>query len=219
MPSTLAYWNIRGLAQPIRLLLTYAGEDFEDKLYETGPAPNYDKSGWFKEKFTFNLDFPNLPYYIDDKYRLTQSSTIICYLARKYNLAGTNEDERVRAQLLEAQVADLRKAFTMMCYGGDKHDELRANYAISLPDSIKSLSAFLGERNYFAGENLTYADFLAYEYLFHQLKFDPTILDGCKNLKQFFQRFEALPRLAEYIKTAPSSKYPLNNKQAKFGNI
>ncbi|XP_069101516.1 glutathione S-transferase class-mu 26 kDa isozyme 47-like [Argopecten irradians] len=36
MPSRLGYWKIRGLAQPIRLLLTYAGEDFEDILYEQG---------------------------------------------------------------------------------------------------------------------------------------------------------------------------------------
>jgi glutathione S-transferase len=31
MAPTLAYWDVRGLAEPIRLLLLYTGTDFEDK--------------------------------------------------------------------------------------------------------------------------------------------------------------------------------------------
>jgi hypothetical protein len=47
-------------AQPIRLLLEYTGMPWEDKRYPMGPAPDYDKSAWFKEKFTLGLDFPNV---------------------------------------------------------------------------------------------------------------------------------------------------------------
>ena len=40
----IGYWKIRGLAEPIRLMLTYLGIDFEDKHYvRTGP-PEYDGS-------------------------------------------------------------------------------------------------------------------------------------------------------------------------------
>merc|ERR1712071_640098 len=33
----LAYWDIRGLAQPIRLLLAYTETKYEDKYYVCGP--------------------------------------------------------------------------------------------------------------------------------------------------------------------------------------
>ena len=29
----LGYWGIKGLAQPIRILLKYLGVDYEDKVY------------------------------------------------------------------------------------------------------------------------------------------------------------------------------------------
>ncbi|GAB6026915.1 Glutathione S-transferase Mu 4 [Chamberlinius hualienensis] len=218
MPSTLAYWKVRGYAQPIRLLLTYVGEEFEEKLYVTGPAPDYDKSTWFNEKFNLNLDFPNLPYYVDDKYRISQSSTILRYIGRKYNLAGSTEDERVRAELVEAQLYDYRAKYVETVYSGDKFEEYKATYPAVLTDALKSLSDFLGDRKFFAGDNLTFVDFLAYEYLYQNRKFQPAVFDSFDNIKQFLQRFEALPRVAEYIKTAPASKYALNNKMAGFAN-
>ena len=48
----LGYWKIRGLAQPIRMMLGYAEVDFEDKLYEVTDAPEFNRDAWFNEKFT-----------------------------------------------------------------------------------------------------------------------------------------------------------------------
>ena len=48
------------LAQPIRLLLEHTGTEYEEKIYDCGPAPNYDKSCWFDVKFSLGLDFPNV---------------------------------------------------------------------------------------------------------------------------------------------------------------
>jgi hypothetical protein len=53
------------LGQPIRLLLAYTDTDYEERIYEIGPAPDFDKSDWLRVKFNIGLDFPNLPYYID----------------------------------------------------------------------------------------------------------------------------------------------------------
>jgi glutathione S-transferase len=64
---TLAYWTIRGLAAPIRLLAAHCGVPLVNKLYEPGQAgtPEYKKS-WMDVKFTLGLDFPNLPYLIEE---------------------------------------------------------------------------------------------------------------------------------------------------------
>ncbi|GFY41278.1 glutathione S-transferase [Trichonephila inaurata madagascariensis] len=72
--STLGYWNIRGLAQPIRYLLHHEKEDFEDRRYL------FTDNTWQNEKYALGLDFPNLPYYIDGDTRITQSTAILRYL-------------------------------------------------------------------------------------------------------------------------------------------
>lgn len=86
---TLGYWGIRGIVQPIRFLLAYLGIQFTDKRYITGDE-------WFiRDKNNLGLDFPNIPYYIDNEIRLTESSAIPVYLIKNNNrseLLGQNAD-------------------------------------------------------------------------------------------------------------------------------
>jgi len=58
---TLGYWDLRGIAEPIRMLLHYADVDFEDKRYVYGDAPDFDKSDWLNVKHKLDIPFPNLP--------------------------------------------------------------------------------------------------------------------------------------------------------------
>ena len=53
----LAYWDIRGLAAPIRLMLEYLGKPYENRLMIM-PKPD-----WLEYKTSLGFDFPNLPYY------------------------------------------------------------------------------------------------------------------------------------------------------------
>jgi len=67
---TLGYWNLRGLAEPIRYLLKYTGVHFNDKRYEFGEGTTLQqidsiRKNWNPDKFNLGLEFPNLPYYID----------------------------------------------------------------------------------------------------------------------------------------------------------
>ena len=69
---TLGYWDIRGLAEPIRYMLKYAGVNFTDKRYPFGEGKTFDevvviaRKYWHDgDKFNLALDFPNLPYYLD----------------------------------------------------------------------------------------------------------------------------------------------------------
>ena len=64
---TLGYFNIRDIAQPIRLLLNYIGVEYNDKRYEFGPGHSMaDKESltkyWTADKSNLGLDFPFLPY-------------------------------------------------------------------------------------------------------------------------------------------------------------
>lgn len=218
MAPVLGYWNIRGLAQPIRLMLAYAETDFEDKKYAYGPAPEFDRSEWTKEKNTLGLPFPNLPYYIDGSLKLTQSITIMRYLARKLKLDPENEEDRVRSDMIEQQISDIRSTFTRMCYNPD-FEKLKEEYLKSLPAVLKSLSSFLGERQWFASaEKLTYVDFMVYETLDHHKVMTPDCLNDFQNLKDFVERFEGLPTIKKYMKSSDFLKYPLNGDMAVFGS-
>ncbi|XP_069489082.1 glutathione S-transferase Mu 4-like isoform X2 [Ambystoma mexicanum] len=207
----------RELAHSIRLLLEYTGTEYEDKMYTCGPAPDYDKSGWLKEKETLGLDFPNLPYFIDGPLKLTQSSAILRHIARKHNLCGDSEEERTRVDLLEGQVMDFRRELTTIAYKPD-FETLKGPLLEKLPDKLKLFSEFLGERKWFAGEKITFADFLMYDILDQHRMLEPTCLESFSNLQAFLQQFEALEKIDAYMKSSRFMKTPINNRMAKWGS-
>ncbi|XP_040391932.1 glutathione S-transferase 2 isoform X3 [Cygnus olor] len=119
MVVTLGYWDVRGLAHAIRLLLEHTETPYEERRYSLGPAPNFDPSDWTNEKEKLGLDFPNLPYLIDGSTKLTQSNAILRYIARKHNMCGETEEEKLRVDMLENHLMDLRLSFIRLCYNPD----------------------------------------------------------------------------------------------------
>jgi len=220
MAPTLGYWDIRGLAQPIRLLLAYKEVKYEDKLYGSGPPPDYDRSQWLNEKFTLGLDFPNLPYFIDGDIKITQSLAILRHVARKNNLVGETEMERARADMLEQQLSDDNRNFVMMNYAfsGGEFPTLKANYLKTMPDVVGAISKFLGDRQFFAGPKMTYVDFIAYELIDKWILFEKSIVSNFPNLVSFHDRIEKIPSVAKYMASDKFIKWPLNGDMAKWGS-
>ena len=56
------------------------GVDYDLEEYE--PTP--DRKNWTDVKFTLGLDFPNLPYFIDDGLKLTEVRAVMKYVAMKW---------------------------------------------------------------------------------------------------------------------------------------
>ncbi|XP_013412354.1 glutathione S-transferase B isoform X1 [Lingula anatina] len=220
MAPVLGYWNIRGLCQPIRLLLNYVGQEYEEKYYVLGPAPDYNMEEWMGVKFTLGLPFPNVPYWIDGDTKLVQSHAILKYLARKHNLCPTSEQEIIRCDMLEHQLQDLFMDHALVCYStfikmGD-YETKKVEYLEKLPDKVKQYSEFLADRPWFAGDKITFVDFMAYEYLDIQRMFAPGCLDAFKNLTDYMARFEALPSIQKYMQSDKFLKKPIYNKFADW---
>ncbi|XP_047485308.1 glutathione S-transferase Mu 4-like [Penaeus chinensis] len=214
MAPVLGYWKLRGLCQSIRMLLEYTGTEYEEKLYHFGPAPDYDKSEWLDEKFNLGLDFPNLPYYIDGSAKVTQSNAILRYVARKHDLLGRTDEERVRVDVLENQAMDLRMSYVRLVY--QNYNTQKKEYLDNLPGTLKMFSNFLGNRKWFAGESLTFVDFLMYELLDIHLELDASCLASSQNLSDFHKRFEELPAIKKYMASPRFIKKPLNGPMALF---
>jgi len=215
----LCYWDIRGLAQPIRLLLNYTGTKFEDKQLSCGPAPDFDKSCWFDHKFSFGLDFPNLPYFIDGDIKLTQSHAIMRYIARKHDLCGKTPIEKARVDMVAEQVMDFRNGWVRVCYNrSDKSiEEVKEQYLKTLATLLKQFEDFLGDRAWLAGDNISFPDFHFYELLDQHKLLLPGSLKNFPKLEAYTQRFENLPAIAAYRKDPKFMVSPVNNKMAALG--
>ena len=114
-PMQLGYWNIRGWAAPIRLLLHYSSTDFEEVLYECGDAPDFYDKCWAEKKFTMGMPFPNLPYLVEGDFKLTQSLAILRYLGSKLGLAGSSPEESAVLDMVADQLNDWRDPLHCEC--------------------------------------------------------------------------------------------------------
>ncbi|KAB7496610.1 Glutathione S-transferase, partial [Armadillidium nasatum] len=211
------------LVQYIKFLLEYTGEEYVDKLYEFGPAPDYDKSQWLKEKFEMGLELPNviqlkfqLPYYIDGDVKLTQSVAILRHIARKHNLLAKTDADIAKADMLEYEAMDLRLNFRYVC-GPDFESQKGSYIKETAEPKLAQLSSVLGSNDWFLGTNISYVDFFLYESLYCIHELTPSSFDKHENLKKFMQRFEGLERIKNYINSDRYVKSPINGPKATFG--
>ena len=196
----LCYWDIHGLAQPARLLLTYTGTEFEDKKLSCGPTPDFDKSCWIDNKFSLGLDFPFLPYYIDGDMKITHSNAILRHIARKHDLVGKTDKEKVMADMMADQAIDFRNGWVRLC-NNSNFENVKDDYLKTLPKTLQMFSDFLGSKSWFAGDSLTYVDFHMYELLDQHKQLMPNCMNELENMTSFMLRFESLPKIAEYMKS------------------
>ncbi|XP_047488272.1 glutathione S-transferase class-mu 26 kDa isozyme 47-like [Penaeus chinensis] len=208
MPAKLGYWKIRGLAQSIRLLLEFTGTEYEEKLYADGP------SEWLSEKEALGLDFPNLPYYIADDVKLSQSMAILLHVGRKHDMCGTTDAERSTIDMLVHVADDIRMHYSLFVYLDYKTKKIE--YYRRMHNTGERLSKYLGDKKWFMGDTITVVDFLMYELLDIHLKVKEDWLQDFNNLQEFHKRFEALPAIQEYMASPRFIPAPLNGASAKF---
>nr|AEW46330.1 mu glutathione S-transferase [Ruditapes philippinarum] len=216
MPE-LGYWKIRGRAQPIRLLLTYVGEEFTDTVYEQGDPPGLSREAWtsVKPKFAELLDFPNLPYYIDGDVKITQSNAILKHIARKHNLDGDTAKEKANVDMLLDQAMDLRNGVVRLCYNKD-YASLKDEYFKNVQTSLALFEKKLGDNKWSTGDKVTVVDFPMYELLDQHTRMKSDSLDAYPKLKAFLGRFQELPKVKEYLAQESVRNMPINNKSAAF---
>jgi len=218
MAPTLGYWALRGLAAPIRYMLNHLGVEFEDKEYGMGSPPNLNRDQWEADKAKLNLEFPNLPYYIDGDLAITESSAIINHLARKHGLAGSSEKDYVRLDVASGIMQDIGREFGVMCY--TDFDNLKGPFVASLPAKVEKLSKLVGNGCYILGDKISALDFVLFELLERLTTLVPDCLTKFANLAAFHTRIAALPGVAKYRNspTFQKMKTRFNGPMAKFGH-
>ncbi|EGT48450.1 hypothetical protein CAEBREN_13564 [Caenorhabditis brenneri] len=167
MPSyKLTYFDVRGLAEPARLLFHLAGVEFEDKRVDFGSGE------W--EKLKDKTPFGQMPVLSVDGFDIPQSAAIIRYLSKKFGFAGKTPEEQAWADAIVDQFKDFFGEFRkyIIAQRGNKSveelEKVKAEVVKPAQDSyFKILNGILekSKSGYLVGEGITFADLVIAENL------------------------------------------------------
>eukprot|EP00937_MAST-01D_sp_MAST-1D-sp2_P008260 g8260.t1 len=222
----IGYWSIRGLGAPLRMLCVYAGQPFENVMYDALPKPGsgWDVAPWFeggKPALAARNPLMNLPYVQDGELLVAQSNACLGLLARKLGLAGATEAERARVEQVLCQAMDLRLDFAKLCYAkGDAYKELDAGYAATVASHFAKFDAWLAANGttFAATDAVSAADFCLWELIDAHITTGAAALDAGQYpaLRAYYDRFAALEAMQPYLQSE-YHQLPVNNRMASLG--
>ncbi|CAD5221770.1 unnamed protein product [Bursaphelenchus okinawaensis] len=165
------YFNVRGIGEPVRMVMHYGNIEFEDVRIEQKDWRNYKNKMPQGTVPVLSID--------NGKIKLSQSTAIACYLARKVGLGGRNELEMARIDEALATYKDMYAKMADFNYssgglrGLDK-DELYESQAKPItaqyfPLLVKMLKKH--HMNFIASQKPTVADFFFAEWLYSVMGF------------------------------------------------
>ena len=208
----LTYWQIRGLAAPLRMMLSFADIPFEETRYAWGQAGDW--FGTDKPALQGRNALANLPNITNDSGVVTQSNACFMYVARMTGLAGTDSDQLTKIEQVLFDTYDLRDALCNMvywykgfCRNKGEFDEQKGKYfaekAMPFFDKQENWLGQVGS-TFFTGDAPTAADFHVWEQLDQHIDLASDVgaaspLEGREKLAAFYAAFKALPQLANYF--------------------
>lgn len=194
----LVYFNSRGLAELIRLVLAQAGVEYEDVRLD-------------KEKFQEikpTLPLSKVPVLEVEAGVLAESRAIARYVARENGLIGKNSFETALCDMLIDSVYDLFEGAMAWQRETDetKKAELLKHFLTETAPPVLTNYRSIIEKNgtgYFVGDSLTWADIgLAYA-LDCLSKIDSSIIDAHAPLKAHIDKVLSLPNIKAWIDKRP----------------
>merc|ERR1712088_842281 len=194
----LTHYNARGRAETIRLVLAYAGKEFEDKRIAPEDMPSLKPS----------LPFGQLPVLEVDGDMIGQSMAIARFLANQYGIAGSSN--------LVKAVVDVMNDVQDAMYGTffEKDEKVKAEKTKkvkeeTIPNSLANLEKVLERRGgqFFAGNCLTWAE-LHFLQLTESLEtMSPKCLDTTPKLANLVDRTRNLPNIKKWLAERPVTPY------------
>ncbi|OQV22675.1 putative Glutathione S-transferase 1 [Hypsibius exemplaris] len=195
----LTYFNFRALAETTRFIFAYVKVPYEDVRIPMEQWPGIKRETPFRQ----------LPVLEIDGTVYGQSAAFNRLLAKRFNLAGTTEDEQAHVDAIYDYGKDIWAANMKYWVEKDpvKKAQIQEEYlANELEDHLEVLQAHLtsyGKGKYFAPSGVTFADFWIANLLYSIEERLPTALDQHPVLKEYVQRIHNLPGIREWVATRP----------------
>ncbi|XP_070495034.1 glutathione S-transferase-like [Chironomus tepperi] len=191
MSHKLYYFNIRGLAEPIRYILKYSGTEFEDVRIEREDWPNW------KEK----MPMKQVPVLEIDGKKYFQSVSICRYLAAKFGLSGKDGEENLEIDSAVDTFVDMRIKVTQAFMLPDDQKEAAMKKASeeTIPIFLTKLNSLAEENDGFlACKRLTWADI-------YVAALSPLISYICKG-QDIFETYPALKKVVDAVEANENIK-------------
>jgi len=199
----LYYFDIRGLAEPIRLAFAQAGVPFEDVRIKHEDWPQW------KEK----MPFGQCPVLEVDGKQLTQSMTILRYIAHKHGLEADNDWDRAVGDELATSWLDMYTRSAGAWSEPDK-EEKKKKFLQVIEEFVKPRLKIVDERlshnkehGFIAGNKPTWSDFAVYNTLTMIKDFLKVPLDAYPHVNKFVHTIEALPKVKEWHTKHPNAQF------------
>ncbi|XP_038049094.1 glutathione S-transferase-like isoform X1 [Patiria miniata] len=203
------YFNIKGKAQLIRLLLHDQGITFTDDVV--------DKKDWPAMKPTLNLLFGQMPAFWEGDFHLVQTGAILRYLSRKHDTYGSNDTEASLIDMAYDGVEDLYQRYIRMVYGADFENGKAKFLAETLPDLIlptlqKLLKTNKNGEGFLVGDKISFADYHLFQFLDALMDLSASAcLEAFPVLKAYYERIKARPNISKFLASDLNQKRTFNN--------
>jgi len=159
----LTYFDIRGLAELNRLVLTASGVNWtDDRIPFTKKADgSFDRGNWESE-LKAKTPYGSVPVLTYNGVQIPQSAAIMRFVANKTGLAGSNEIETAQIDAAFEHILDIRKGFF-----SNKADaaKLADFWNKSFPEQVAALNKNVTGSPFFASK-MSYADIAIYYTLY-----------------------------------------------------
>ena len=200
----LYYFNACGRAEISRLIFAAAGQKFEDIRYEHNEWPSHKAE----------MPLGQMPVLEHNGTKLSQSITIARFLAKRFQLAGKDDFDQAKADVVVDTISDVIAKLIPVRFEKDetKKQELMKKFmSEELPkflENLETLRKMYGNGGpFFVSNQLTWADLFFHDIGFKLLQIDATCLDKHPWLKQNRVEVEKQPKIAEYLKKRPQTPF------------
>ncbi|XP_070548577.1 S-crystallin 4-like isoform X2 [Ptychodera flava] len=202
----LMYFNIRARAETSRMIFAAAGVEYEDVRVA--------REQWPAEKASGKYPFGQMPCLeIDGKFTLAQSRAIGRYLANEYGLAGKDNLEKAKVDMVIYVCEDIYVGVRNIFFEKDetKKAEMKADFVVKADSILAALEKLLiannGGNGYLVGDSLTWADLEFFVRMEYAPFYDAAILDRYPKLKALVERVSSIPGIASWLKKRPKTDF------------
>jgi glutathione S-transferase len=205
MASKLYYLPIKGRAEPIRFLLAYKNQQYEDVRLSP------DQWAEFKPKTPFG----SMPVLEEDGNMLGGSLVILRYLAEKpeFDCAGNNQWDNAWLANIADFINDFTDQMIQVFFEKDeqKKKELEEKFKTEVvPKYLVKLNELALNEGYLWGDKLTWPDLILYNIstLLHDFVVTvPEFNRSYPGLEKLIANVESNPGIAEWLKQRPNTPY------------
>ena len=156
-----------------------------------------------------------LPYLTVDGVKIPQSHSIARFVAKRFNLYGSDDLEQAKTDAVVDTVSDLVVAYWTRIYKvmNDEKGRAEAEKLFLAEDAnghlekIEKLIKLWGSNGYSVGSSLKWSDLAIFEMTFNMGKLDANLIEKFPAISGVKKSVETHPKLSEYIQSRPETKF------------